>query len=133
MTTTTGVGVAPGRHTITRSTSSIWVTFSKVGFHCYPDAPEQVAYLRSRHRHIFNFKVTMPVTHANREVEFHMLKTHCESFYADNALEVDGKSCEMLAKELADKLVVFYARDVTVEVNEDGECGAIVTVALVDS
>ena len=133
MTTTTGVGVASGRYQIVSVTSSIWVTFSKIGFHCYPDAPEQVAYLRSRHRHIFNFTVTMPVTHDNREVEFHMLKTHCESFYSDNALEVDGKSCEMLARELATKLVSHYERDVTVEVNEDGECGAIVTVALVDS
>ena len=49
---------------------SIWVKFEVIGFHCYPDAPEQVAYLRERHRHKFGFTVSMPVTHNEREVEF---------------------------------------------------------------
>ena len=89
--------------------------------------------MRDRHRHIFKFRVTMDVGHSNREVEFHMLKSWCVSLYETHALELDHKSCEMLAEELLDKLSERYnpfefsvPRGMSVEVSEDGECGAIV-------
>ena len=110
---------------------SIWVKFDVIGFHCYPDAPEQVAYLRDRHRHKFGFTVSMPVTHNERQVEFHMLQSECLALYANGQLEADSKSCETLAAELAGTLSSKYKRSVTVEVNEDGECGAVVTYTLV--
>ena len=110
---------------------SIWVKFEVIGFHCYPDAPEQVAYLRDRHRHKFGFTVSMPVTHNEREVEFHMLQSECRALHASGQLEADGKSCETLASELAELLSRKYKRAITVEVNEDGECGAVVTYTLV--
>lgn len=105
----------------------VWVTFEQVGFHCYPDAPDEVAYLRDRHRHVFKFKVTIDVEHNERDIEFHMLK----NFLLANYLvpECQGKSCETMAEEVAALVHRKYPlRQVEVEVSEDGECGAVVNL-----
>lgn len=106
----------------------IWVTFKVRGFHCYPDAPEEVAYLRERHRHQFGFRVWIEVFGDNRDLEFHMTQTWLENLYSEKGvLEADGKSCEMLATELRARMVQeerFQNRDIWIEVDEDGECGA---------
>ena len=52
----------------------IWVTFSKTGMHRYPEAPEDVSYLRHPHRHKFLFKATVTVEHDDREIEFHQMQ-----------------------------------------------------------
>ncbi len=106
----------------------IWITFALHGIHRYPDAPEEVAYLRDPHRHLFKFKVTISVFHDDREVEFHMLQNWCKGLYGSGVLSMDYKSCEMLARELLLKLFEKYgpARSYEVEVSEDGECGAVV-------
>ena len=105
----------------------IWITFALHGMHRYPDAPEEVAYLRNPHRHLFQFKVSVSVTHDDREVEFHMLQNWCKGLYAQSILELDFKSCEMIARDLLGKLVDKYGnqRAYQVEVSEDGECGAV--------
>ena len=115
-----------------RPQTSIWVTFARHGIHCYPEAPFEVAYLRQPHRHLFQFKVSMPVFHDDREVEFHMLQNWIARQYETGVLNFDYKSCEMLAHELASALVDKYARSITVEVSEDGECGAVVSLTVVD-
>jgi hypothetical protein len=110
-----------------RLSTFIWVTFDKVGFHRYPDAPEEVAYLRDVHRHVFKFKVRISVFHNDREIEFHMFKNWLTSLYEGGDLNVDFKSCEMLATDLLCKVLDKYdcsARMVLVDVSEDGECGA---------
>lgn len=107
--------------------SAIWVTFDKVGFHRYPDAPDEVAYLRQEHRHVFKFRVSIQVEHDDRDVEFHMFKAFLEKLYAGGSLYVNHKSCEMLARELLVQVTSHYDcsnRVVSVEVSEDGECGA---------
>ena len=40
---------------------NIWVTFQKEGIHKYPDAPDEVDFLRYPHRHMFHFKVQIEV------------------------------------------------------------------------
>lgn len=113
-------GVSPKR--------MIWVTFKVRGFHRYPGAPEEVAYLRERHRHQFGFRVWIEVFGDNRDLEFHMTQAWLESLHTkDGTLEADGKSCEMLANELHARMVQeerFQNRDIWIEVDEDGECGA---------
>lgn len=108
----------------------IWVTFQLPGIHRYPNAPEEVAYLRNEHRHMFHFKVTLTVFHDDREIEFHMMKNWILGLYGEQTLTLNHKSCEMMAAELLGKVVAkfghTYHRDVEVEVSEDGECGAIV-------
>lgn len=52
----------------------IYINTSFVGFHRWDSAPEEVAFLRDLHRHIFNVKVTVEVSHNDRDVEFFLLK-----------------------------------------------------------
>lgn len=106
----------------------VWVTFQKVGYHKYPNAPADVGYLANEHRHIFKFRASLSVATDNREIEFHQLLRELELLYGADHLRVDHKSCEMMAVELHDYLVKAYpGRAVTVEVSEDGECGSTVS------
>ncbi len=108
----------------------IWVTFSRIGFHNYPVAPDEVAYLKDRHRHKFNFRVTIDVFTDDREIEFHMFLSRLENFFETKQLDVNNASCEMIAEKLIQQITKAYdcsQREVSVEVSEDGECGAIVT------
>lgn len=106
----------------------IWVTTQRVGWHAYPFAPDQVSYLRSRHRHLFKIKVTVSVEHEDREIEFHMFLTWLEH-QLGNTIELNNRSCESLAEEILNNVRATYGseRYVAVEVSEDGECGAIVS------
>ena len=127
--TITTVAATKESCSVIKTSSKIWVTFAKHGMHCYPDAPDEVAYLRQPHRHLFQFKVTLGVVHDNRDVEFHMLQNWLMSLFDQGDLELDYQSCEMLARGLATKVGDRYPdRAITVEVSEDGECGAIIDV-----
>ena len=118
--------------TTTQSTYSltrlVWVTFQRVGFHRYLNAPEDVSYLASRHRHVFKFKVSISVTHNERELEYHQLLNWMNSLYETAELDASDKSCESLAEELITCIIAKYPdRVVTVDVSEDGECGSTLT------
>lgn len=108
--------------------TKIWVTFAIPGIHCYPQAPDDVDYLRHPHRHLFKFKITAQVFHDDRDIEFHQLMNWCKAQYTGD-LSVDYKSCEMIARELLTRLMDYSGppRFWEVEVSEDGECGAIVS------
>lgn len=120
--------------TITKTKSFIWVTFHKEGIHRYPAAGTDpklatgdwldVSFLATPHRHIFHFRVEMEVFHDDRDVEFIQLKRILENWYSEKTLSVDYKSCEMIAKDLYDKIIVKWpGRDIRIEVSEDGENG----------
>ena len=107
---------------------TIWVTFKKEGIHKYPAALEDpnladVSFLGYPHRHMFHFKVWIEVFHDDRDIEFIQFKRWLESLY-QGTLELDSKSCEMIADELADQIQIKYpGRQVRIEVSEDGENG----------
>ena len=114
--------------------SSIWVTFQKEGIHKYPQAATDpklatgdwldVSFLGTPHRHIFHFRVEMEVFHDDRDVEFIQAKRIMERWYSDGTLQLDFKSCEMMACDLYDKCYAKWPdRDYTIEVSEDGENG----------
>lgn len=104
----------------------IFVTFQKEGIHKYPDAPEGVEFLKYPHRHMFHFKVAIEVEHEDRDIEFFLFKRELESLYGDGILELDYKSCEMMAHDLYDYISKKWPdRDVEITVSEDGENGAI--------
>lgn len=117
-------------NTIRNSKKSIWVTFQKVGFHYYPAARtdlqlSDVAYLGNKHRHLFKFKVTIDVFHQDRELEFHQFLNFCESLFDTRTIDIDSKSCEMLADDLYFNIAQKYPnRNVQIEVSEDGEVGS---------
>lgn len=103
----------------------IYVTFEKEGIHRYPDAPAGVEFLKNPHRHIFHFRVDVQVTHNDRDIEFILFKRELESLYSEATLQVDYKSCEMLAEDLINYISGKYpGRSISVEVSEDGENGA---------
>ena len=113
---------------------SIWVTFSKEGIHYYPGADTNpatatgdeydVSFLGYKHRHIFHFKVWIEVFHDDRDIEFIQFKRWLEKLYAEKTLELDYKSCEMMADDLYKEIKKKYVkRDVRIEVSEDGENG----------
>lgn len=104
---------------------SIFVQFRKEGIHRYPAAPEGVEFLKHPHRHIFHFRVDIDVFHNDRDIEFILFKRELEALYSGNALQVDYKSCEMLAEDLIGYISSKYThRKIIVEVSEDGENGA---------
>jgi len=129
------------RETIERIVKSaqkkVWVTFSKEGIHCFPQAATDpklntgdeydVSFLASPHRHIFHFRVCIDVYHDDRELEFIQFKRWLESLYSGNILALNYKSCEMIADDLYAQIAAKYPnRDVWIEVSEDGENGCYV-------
>lgn len=105
---------------------SIYVQFTKEGIHRYPDAPAGVEFLKHPHRHIFHFRVQVDVFHNDRDIEFILFKRELEALYSAATLEVDYKSCEMLAEDLIGYISKKYpGRSIKVDVSEDAENGAI--------
>lgn len=108
---------------------TIFVTFQKEGIHKYPAAASDpkladVSFLGYPHRHIFHFRVTIDVFHNDRDIEFILFKRELESLYGNGTLQMDFKSCEMLAEDLIGYISSKYpGRKIQVEVSEDGENG----------
>lgn len=120
-----------------RAQRKIWVTFRKEGIHCYPAAATDpglatgdqydVSFLGSPHRHIFHFRVWIDVVHNDRDIEFIQFKRWLENLYKDGVLQLDHKSCEMMADDLYAEIAGRYPdRAIWIEVAEDGENGALI-------
>lgn len=112
----------------------IYVTTSFVGFHAWPDAPEEVAFLRNPHRHIFLVRIAFPVSHDDRVLEFFIVKREinrmlrCLFTFNDNGeAELGAMSCEMIAERLIEEMMSLGYEPSWCVVIEDGENGAIVT------
>lgn len=108
--------------------SYVYARFQVEGFHYFAAAPEEVSFLRTRHRHMFHFKVGIEVRHDDREIEFIMLKRELENYFKEESV-INDKSCEMLARLAISYLMNKYKnepRNIWAEVSEDGENGAIV-------
>jgi hypothetical protein len=126
----------------------IWVTFRKEGIHRYPAAATDpklctageydVSFLANAHRHIFHFRVWIDVFHNDRDIEFIQFKRWLENLYSgrgpyneDQVLELDFKSCEMIADDLYLQIAGRYpGRAVWIEVAEDGENGCLIKYEL---
>jgi hypothetical protein len=120
-----------------RPNKMIWVTFRKEGIHRYPAAATDpnlctageydVSFLANSHRHIFHFKVYIQVFHDDRDIEFIQFKRWLEKCYNDGTLELDFKSCEMIAEDLNATISARYpGREIWIEVSEDGENGCFI-------
>ena len=120
-----------------RPNKMIWVTFQKEGIHAYPAAATDptlatgdeydVSFLSTPHRHIFHFKVWIGVEHSDRAIEFIQFKRWLENLYSQGTLQLDYKSCEMIAEDLYEQIAAKHpGREVWIEVSEDGENGALI-------
>ena len=119
----------------------IWVSFRKEGIHRYPAAGTDpalctageydVSFLANAHRHIFHFRVAIDVFHNDRDIEFIQFKRWLESLYNTDIIQLDFKSCEMIADDLYDQIAARYPnRAVVIDVSEDGENGCIINYNL---
>jgi hypothetical protein len=119
----------------------IWITFRREGIHRYPAAATDpnlntageydVSFLASPHRHIFHFRVWIDVFHNDRDIEFIQFKRWLEGLYSKDILELDFKSCEMIADDLYVQIAQRYPeRAVWIEVAEDGENGCLIKYEL---
>ena len=124
------------RMPITRK-SMIWVTFAREGIHKYPAALDDpklatgdeydVSFLGYPHRHIFHFRVAIEVFHDDRDIEFIQFKRWLTKLYNEATLQLDYKSCEMIAEELYNVIITNYPdREIWIDVSEDGENGTFI-------
>lgn len=87
------------------------------GFHCWPEADGELAYLKNSHRHIFFITAEFPVHNANREIEIisqqNAIKRYLLSKYGDEdgACHFGRRSCEDIAAEILNQIwdTVIYA------------------------
>ena len=71
------------------------------------------------------------VYHDDRDIEFIQFKRWLEKCYNDGTLELNHKSCEMIARDLNDVIKARYpGRQVWIEVSEDGENGCFIKFPL---
>ncbi len=104
------------------------VTWKAPGMHCWPEAPEEVDFLRNPHRHLFWFTAWATIT-KSRQIEFFLLRNQMQVLTAKiadyNFLGYDFKdfSCE----QIAEKLLKHAPPSVyAIKVSEDNENASIV-------
>lgn len=125
------------RKVINNAKRMIWVTFQREGIHRFPGADKNaalatndqydVSFLANLHRHIFHIKVAIEVVHSNRDIEFIQFKRWIEESFKEGTMQLDHRSCEMVADELYLFISARYPnRDVEITVAEDGENGATI-------
>ncbi len=103
--------------------SFIYVRTQFEGYHCWENAPEgPTAFLRNVHRHLFHVKLTLPVSHNDRQLEFFAVKAELDLYIERRWTRASFTfSCEQIAEELLKR----FPMAVECEVSEDGENGAI--------
>lgn len=116
-----------GKEEMTMLSRTIYVTFQQEFIHRYPDAPDEVAYLRDFHRHVAHIRVDIEVYHNERELEFIMVKHAISQYVSELVRTVKDNSCESIAENIIEFVKKTYGdnRDIIVEVSEDGENGCV--------
>lgn len=115
-------------------TRYVIVTLRVPGFHCWPEAPAEVAFLRDEHRHIFRIQVEVVVTHGDRDVEFFVLQRDVRDYIHKTwrmgayGHDFGRNSCEHIATQVAAALAAKGYHMSSAEVWEDDENGARVVV-----
>jgi hypothetical protein len=95
------------------------------GFHRYPEASGNVAFLRCRHRHVFHVECGFEVDGHNREIEIFTRQFQIEEFFAHVfgvPAQFGNMSCEMIAR----KVMEAFGDCGYAKILEDGEGGAAV-------
>lgn len=114
---------------------SVFVKLQVEGFHLWEHAPQEVSFLKNRHRHIFWITVFFETT-GDRQVEFFMLKAALKKWLADKfergKYGYEFESCESLARDIVNNFhfVETGQTPYKVEVSEDNENGIIIDTAL---
>jgi hypothetical protein len=106
---------------------TVFCTLRVEGFHLWPGAPAEVAFLAHSHRHEFHVRVEVSVSHDNRQIEFITLKRYVADYLSRNPISGE-ESCEMVAQRISEFVIVDRGwTPVRIEVSEDGENGSVWT------
>lgn len=111
--------------------TTVFATTSFVGFHRWAGAPAERSYLRDRHRHLFGVRVEVRVDGDDRQVEFHdlldelreVLVSLFDGYEPGGSSEMGTLSCEQIAHAVLNRMRASHP-DISVRVDEDGECGS---------
>ena len=109
-------------------TSEIGVRVTVRGEHYWKDAPPHRYYLQSPHVHEFEITVYAPVSHNDRDIEFHdlqdrvlmALKQLYRQHYEGNFFMFGERSCEAIGEDL----LTVMPSVTTAIVSEDDSCWA---------
>lgn len=97
------------------------------GLHRWSDAPEEVKFLGSFHRHEFHIELEIEVHHNDRELEFFIVKNRLNKHLLQWPEQSD-RSCEMMARDIIEWTRKEFPhakyRTINCSVFEDGENGA---------
>ena len=76
----------------------VYCNFGFEGSHCWPDAISMkgVEFLALKHRHTFHVKVTVSVSHNDRDIEFILLKRYLQRVVMAWPKDLHNASCEMI-------------------------------------
>lgn len=103
------------------------LTYNEIeGFHRYPGAPTECAYLADKHRHIFVVECAFEVGHNEREIEIITQQDIIEDFiftHWGRPAQFGTMSCESIAQELIEAFPAMCS----CTVKEDGYGGASLT------
>lgn len=114
------------------------ITYRFEGFHRYSYAPDNVAYLRNRHRHVFHVTLWIEQFHNERDVEYLGVLHELQKLLTYQDVD-DTASCETIAESILDWARGLFptssvpcaeynggtGRALRCEVLEDGENGAL--------
>jgi len=106
--------------TVTKTTTKTTITVKAdfIGYHCWPEAPDEVFFLRNIHRHKFIVEVEFPVSF-DRQLEFFIVQSKLKI-----ALTIDfgqNASCEVVASSILHYFLEEGYKPTVVSVSEDGE------------
>ena len=105
----------------TPTNTEVVINLTHEALHCWPNAFEAVDYLKNKHRHNFHIRMKKRVFHDDRDIEFIHWKHQVQKYLSSLPYDMGATSCEMLARDLFERFECTC-----VEVNEDGEAGAII-------
>jgi len=121
-------------------TVEVFTKITVEGVHKWEGCPiEEMSYLKNLHRHNFGIKMFMNVSDMDltdnfRKTEFiyvgHKIKNFLHSKFWDEKLQLlnfGNMSVENIGKLLIDNFITDY-RVTRIEVNEDNECGCVITI-----
>lgn len=106
----------------------IWavIKFQREMYHCWAGAPDEVSFLRNKHRHLFYFEVKIQQFGDDRDLEYFILSRKIQQWF-DKQKWKEETSCEMFAMKIKVWLEVTYPdRLAEVSVFEDNENGALI-------
>lgn len=107
---------------------SIIVRGNVIGFHKWPNAPDEVKFLRDLHRHVFRAYVQIEVEHNQRQHEFFTVQKVLNEQLGMLPIKREDDSdmsCEQIAQRLFGNFTSLNFPVFKVLVSEDGENAAV--------